>query len=214
MATLIHYGLPVDSFLHFSPLFYDTRHFLRSPCLTSSCGTAARSNVPASKAKDPELKPEDSHNDPSTETSSLSEATSSKPTSSVKKMRLSFERLARYDAHETHSEHVIRVELPGIDVKDIRVQVEKRVLEIESSREDSSDDVDAKIVFSRKLRLPESVNVEQIRACLEQGVLTIHIPKAPLVAFQVPIEVLTPASAMNSCETVSSGSPSQDTSSS
>eukprot|EP00276_Gloeochaete_wittrockiana_P006992 CAMPEP_0184645522 /NCGR_PEP_ID=MMETSP0308-20130426/2045_1 /TAXON_ID=38269 /ORGANISM="Gloeochaete witrockiana, Strain SAG 46.84" /LENGTH=169 /DNA_ID=CAMNT_0027074645 /DNA_START=353 /DNA_END=862 /DNA_ORIENTATION=+ len=155
---------------------------------------------------------------PLTETSA--EATSSEPAPSDvhperKKVQVSLERLARYDAREANSEYIFWVELPGVDSNNIKLQVEKRVLEIEGTREDSTDTVDAKIVFTRKFRLPETVNVEQIRASLEQGVLTINVPKAlPVGAFRVPITALPPASSLKSSETVSSKTDSQEVSNS
>eukprot|EP00276_Gloeochaete_wittrockiana_P003293 CAMPEP_0184646388 /NCGR_PEP_ID=MMETSP0308-20130426/3089_1 /TAXON_ID=38269 /ORGANISM="Gloeochaete witrockiana, Strain SAG 46.84" /LENGTH=161 /DNA_ID=CAMNT_0027076365 /DNA_START=223 /DNA_END=705 /DNA_ORIENTATION=- len=161
MATLIHYGVPVEGFLRFSPLLYD---FLSSARLTSTCGSTARSDFdsPASSEateKHSELqqgdsKPEETQKAPLTETSGLpAEATSSQPTPSDvhperERVQVSLERLARYDAHETKSAYVFQVELPGVDANNIKLQVEKRVLDIEGTREDSTDTVDAKIVFT------------------------------------------------------------------
>ncbi|RYR46268.1 hypothetical protein Ahy_A07g032010 isoform C [Arachis hypogaea] len=80
----------------------------------------------------------------------------------------------RVDWKETPEAHVFNVDLPGLKKEEVKVEVEDgRVLQIsgERSRERSTGK------FMRRFRLPENANMDEIRAAMENGVLTITVPK-------------------------------------
>ncbi|XP_021297979.1 15.7 kDa heat shock protein, peroxisomal [Herrania umbratica] len=96
---------------------------------------------------------------------------------------------ALMDWLESPSAHVFKINVPGYNKEDIKVQVEDgNVLHIkgEGVKEEShaKDTVwhvaergTGKGDFSRDIELPENVKVEQIKAQVENGVLTIVVPK-------------------------------------
>jgi HSP20 family protein len=95
--------------------------------------------------------------------------------------------------------HVV-VELPGVDPGDVHISLEGRLLTIAGERRRPSTERVSYFrleieygVFSRRLLLPEDVDVEATRAGYERGVLTIVVPVAvkPPAAERVSIPVRT-----------------------
>ncbi|XP_040992166.1 17.5 kDa class I heat shock protein-like [Juglans microcarpa x Juglans regia] len=92
----------------------------------------------------------------------------------------------RIDWKETPEAHLLKVNLPGLKKEEVKVEVEDgRVLQI--SRERNSDNEDKNDTwhrlernsgkFLRSLRLPENAKMNEIKATMENGVLTVTIPK-------------------------------------
>jgi HSP20 family protein len=79
----------------------------------------------------------------------------------------------------------IDVDLPGVDKKDIKVDIHKDILTISGERktkEEIKEDDYYKIEtsfgkFSRSFNLPENADVENIEASGENGVLEVVVPK-------------------------------------
>ncbi|KDP25789.1 hypothetical protein JCGZ_22511 [Jatropha curcas] len=96
---------------------------------------------------------------------------------------------ALMDWLETPSAHIFKVNVPGYSKEEIKVQVEEgNILQIktEVGKEEShgNDTVwhvaergTGKKNFSREIELPENVKVDNIKAQVENGVLTIIVPK-------------------------------------
>jgi HSP20 family protein len=90
------------------------------------------------------------------------------------------------DIYETDNDVVIVAELPGIEEKDVDVQVRDNVLTIKGERkmekslkEESYHRVERTYgSFSRSFTLPTSVNQDKISATYTRGVLEIKMPKA------------------------------------
>ncbi len=79
----------------------------------------------------------------------------------------------------------VDIDLPGISKEDVDISVDKNVLTISGKRE-TRDEVKEEDYyrieshygsFSRSFTLPEKVDVENIRAASDNGVLEIIIPK-------------------------------------
>ncbi|HXG50178.1 MAG TPA: Hsp20/alpha crystallin family protein [candidate division Zixibacteria bacterium] len=95
-------------------------------------------------------------------------------------------------------QYVIRVDLPGVDPKDMEVSVLENRLTVRGERK-ASKEVDRAGYryteasygkFERTLSLPEGVDRDKIAAKYEHGVLEISIPlPAGAVAKKVPIEI-------------------------
>ena len=89
------------------------------------------------------------------------------------------------DIYENDANIVIKAELPGIDKKDISVDVKNRVLTLKGER--SSDDETKEDNYYRRERgygrfervftLPAEIDLEKIKADYKDGVLKIEIPK-------------------------------------
>ncbi len=89
------------------------------------------------------------------------------------------------DVRETDKEILIDVEIPGIDKKDIKIEVKDRVLYISGERkqEIKTGDTENRRVerrygkFERSFGLPETVNAEKVAAKYKDGVLEVTLPK-------------------------------------
>jgi len=79
----------------------------------------------------------------------------------------------------------VRAEVPGMKAEDIHLDVEKNVLTLRGERhlEEVTEKSDYKRVersygtFTRSFTLPETVDDEHIEAKLNEGVLTVRLPK-------------------------------------
>ncbi|KAG7095544.1 hypothetical protein E1B28_006282 [Marasmius oreades] len=94
----------------------------------------------------------------------------------------------RMDLHENTEKNIVTVtyELPGLKKEDVNIDVHDGQLTISGETKVSEEhNQDGYAVrerrfgkFSRTLRLPQGVNEEEIKASLENGVLTVSFPKA------------------------------------
>ncbi|XP_051144030.1 15.7 kDa heat shock protein, peroxisomal isoform X3 [Andrographis paniculata] len=97
---------------------------------------------------------------------------------------------ALLDWVESPSAHILKLNVPGYRKEDIKVQIEDGnvvVIRGEGEREDEKEkekeviwhaaERRAASGFVREMELPEDVKVEQIKAQVENGVLTVVIPK-------------------------------------
>lgn len=90
------------------------------------------------------------------------------------------------DISETETQYVVDVELPGIEKKDIDLNIENNRLTISGERkfEKTEDGKQYHRVetsygtFSRSLQLPENVNPDSIKASYKDGILNVSIDKS------------------------------------
>ncbi|CAN1167441.1 18.5 kDa class I heat shock protein, partial [Linum perenne] len=83
---------------------------------------------------------------------------------------------ARIDWKETPEAHVFKADLPGLTKEQVKVEVEDdRVLQISGERWHRVERSSGK--FMRRFRLPENAKMDQVKASMENGVLTISVPK-------------------------------------
>lgn len=90
------------------------------------------------------------------------------------------------DWRESPEAHVFKVDLPGLTKEEVRVQVvDGKTLEIGGERKkeevkkgDTWHRVErARGKFLRRFRLPENANIDDVKAQVLDGVLTVTIPK-------------------------------------
>ena len=93
---------------------------------------------------------------------------------------------ARIDWKETPEAHAFKADLPGFKKEEVRVEVEEgRVLQISGERSKEKEEKKDKwhLVerstgkFLRRFRLPENAKMGQVKANMENGVLTVIVPK-------------------------------------
>lgn len=94
---------------------------------------------------------------------------------------------ARIDWKETPESHVFKADLPGVKKEEVKVEVEDgNVLKISGQRareKEEKNDTWHRVErssgqFSRMFRLPENAKVDQVKASMENGVLTVTVPKS------------------------------------
>lgn len=89
------------------------------------------------------------------------------------------------DVHETEGEFVLTVELPGVDAKEIAIDVEKNVLTVSGEKKmpaggesETRHRAERRYgPFSRSFRLPGTVDAAGISAASAHGVLRVSVPK-------------------------------------
>lgn len=93
------------------------------------------------------------------------------------------------DIKENDSEIRLDLELPGMGPKDVEITADNGVLTVRGEKQEErkeGDDNRYQVVerlygtFVRTFQLPQGVDADQIRAEFNNGVLSLHIPKAAL----------------------------------
>jgi HSP20 family protein len=104
------------------------------------------------------------------------------------------------DIAETDKDIEITAELPGLEEKDVQVNVADNVLTIKGEKKAEKEQKDKNYhmversygSFYRALDLPAGVNADAIKATLANGVLKVTVPK-PAAAQAKKVEVKTAA---------------------
>src|SRR5208282_3695387 len=89
------------------------------------------------------------------------------------------------DVYEDEHTVTLKIEVPGIDEKDIDVQVENNVLTVHGERKIEKDEKEENYrrverqygSFTRTFTLPTTVDSEKVSANYDKGVLKITVPK-------------------------------------
>jgi HSP20 family protein len=87
--------------------------------------------------------------------------------------------------YEDENSIQVRLEVPGIEEKDIDIRLENNVLTVQGERKFEKEEKEENFhrierrygSFTRSFTLPATVNSEEVRADYEQGVLKIRLPK-------------------------------------
>jgi HSP20 family protein len=95
--------------------------------------------------------------------------------------------IPRVDVREEAERFVVVADVPGVEGKDLEVTADKGVLTIKGQRhsdrkasKDGFESVErASGTFLRRFTLPETVDVEAIKATHVNGVLEVILPKRP-----------------------------------
>jgi HSP20 family protein len=89
------------------------------------------------------------------------------------------------DLVETDDSLVLRADLPGLDRKDIEIEIKDRVLTVSGERRAEHEEKQEGFHrversfgrFSRSLELPEGIEADAVSASFDRGVLEVRIPK-------------------------------------
>jgi HSP20 family protein len=91
----------------------------------------------------------------------------------------------RFEVSETEEEFRIKAELPGLDEKDIEVEVDRDGVLIKGEKRREQEEKKRNYYisemsygqFSRLIPLPETVDRDKVQAQFKKGVLTLTLPK-------------------------------------
>ncbi|KAL5580872.1 hypothetical protein UlMin_013314 [Ulmus minor] len=90
----------------------------------------------------------------------------------------------RIDWKETPEAHVFKADLPGIKKEEVKISGERKI-----EKEDKNDTWHrlerSSGKFLRRFRLPENAKMDQIKAAIDNGVLTVTVPKEELKKLDV-----------------------------
>jgi len=89
------------------------------------------------------------------------------------------------DVFETDVDFVVLAAIAGVQIKDLDISLEKDMMVIKGNRCDPNTHPDKKYFyqecywgpFSRKVILPENIDIDKADAQIDKGILTIKIPK-------------------------------------
>lgn len=91
------------------------------------------------------------------------------------------------DIYEDENRLTFKMEVPGIDPKDLDIRVDGNMLTVSGERKFESEEKKENFrrveraygSFSRSFTLPPSADVDSVKANFEDGVLQIDVPKRP-----------------------------------
>ncbi|KAM3739722.1 hypothetical protein ACB098_08G043500 [Castanea mollissima] len=105
----------------------------------------------------------------------------------------------RIDWKETPEAHVFKADLLGLKKEEVKVMVEDgRVLQISGERSKEQEEKNEKWhrverssgKFLRRFRLPQNAKMDEVKTSMENGVLTVTVPKVEEKKPEVkPIEI-------------------------
>lgn len=102
------------------------------------------------------------------------------------------------DFSENNDAYLARVEIPGLEPKDVQVLLQDNVLTVKGEKKEEQTQNDERFyrtersygAFSRSIRLPSAVDGAKVNAVFHNGVLTVTVPKGPEAkAATIPIKV-------------------------
>jgi HSP20 family protein len=91
-----------------------------------------------------------------------------------------------YELQETESEYVVKLDVPGMTEKDIKVSYQGDTLTVQGERKEEKTETKGATrytecsygSFLRTIAMPAPVKSDEIRARQKNGVMEIHLPKA------------------------------------
>ncbi|XP_071726668.1 17.8 kDa class I heat shock protein-like [Rutidosis leptorrhynchoides] len=93
---------------------------------------------------------------------------------------------AEIDWKETPEAHVFKADLPGLKKEEVKVELQEgNILQISGERSSEKEEKNDRWhrverssgKFLRQFRLPDNARVDQVNAKMENGVLTVTVPK-------------------------------------
>jgi HSP20 family protein len=102
--------------------------------------------------------------------------------------------MPRIETYREDNEYVVRLDLPGVDPKDVQIHAEGNVLSISGERKTEEKVQDYQETaygkFERTVTLPQGVETDKISARCEHGVLEIRVPvPTQLAGRKIPIQI-------------------------
>jgi HSP20 family protein len=101
------------------------------------------------------------------------------------------------NVEETDKAYRIDVAVPGLDRKDIRIDLDEDILTISSEQKEGKEKTDRNFTrrefsyntFKRRFQIPESIDQENIQARHEAGILSIELPRMEEVVQKAPKQI-------------------------
>ena len=82
------------------------------------------------------------------------------------------------DVYENEAAYTTVMELPGVKKEDVKLDLSQRSLTVTAERKLTTDSGESTQSYTRSLTLPADVATDSISAKLEDGILTLTLPKA------------------------------------
>ncbi|GFH60207.1 hypothetical protein CTEN210_16683 [Chaetoceros tenuissimus] len=86
----------------------------------------------------------------------------------------------KFDVESDDKHHIISLDLPGVGMDDVKVEVkDDKLLHIFGGRKMERDGATSELKFDRKWMLDETIDTKNILANMKDGVLRVTLPKIP-----------------------------------
>jgi HSP20 family protein len=82
------------------------------------------------------------------------------------------------DIHEDKDNYYATFEVPGVKKEDVKLELNDRLLTVTVARKEKSGDSESSFTSARSISVPDSVKSDAIVAKLEDGILTVTLPKS------------------------------------
>ena len=82
------------------------------------------------------------------------------------------------DIHEDKDNYYARFEVPGVKKEDIKVELDNGLLSVSAEKKEKQGDTESSFSYTRSISVPEGVRGDAIAAKLEDGILTLTLPKS------------------------------------
>jgi len=79
--------------------------------------------------------------------------------------------------YEDNDNYYVTAELPGLNKKDVSIELENAVLTISGERKVKNDKDESTFTFSRSITVGDDVNAAKVKAKMQDGVLTVTLPR-------------------------------------
>ena len=91
------------------------------------------------------------------------------------------------DISETKDSLVVKVEVPGMDEKDIQISLQENLLTVKGEKHQEKEEKEERYhriersygAFTRSVRMPVAVDASRVTATFKNGLLTVTLPKTP-----------------------------------
>jgi HSP20 family protein len=102
------------------------------------------------------------------------------------------------DIYDTNDDYVVKLEVPGLSKKDVKIEVENDTLSVsgERKRDNGVKKDELKWAeshsgkFYRAFRLPKNIDSKKINASMKDGILELRVPKPEVIKPKhIPITV-------------------------
>jgi len=91
------------------------------------------------------------------------------------------------DVSETKDSLIVKLEVPGMDPKDIQISLQENLLTVKGEKRQEQEEKEEHYhrvertygMFTRSVRLPVTVDGSKVAASFKNGLLTVTLPKTP-----------------------------------
>jgi HSP20 family protein len=91
------------------------------------------------------------------------------------------------DIRETQDEFIVQADLPDVKKEEIKVRLQDGILSIEGERHQEKEEQGTRFYkterefgkFVRRFSMPTDLDAAKVHAEFKEGVLNVHLPKAP-----------------------------------
>ena len=105
-----------------------------------------------------------------------------------------YNRMSDYKIEEDEKDYIIEMDMPGVKKEDLEVGIKENILSIyaERKKEDKTENKESVVVskYEQSFNISaKGIDVDNIQANLDNGVLKITLPKKEEVKFEKKIEI-------------------------